>query len=85
MVNTLERFQCGISTGHVLLLDLAGLSLGHIARVGPLSLKTFLFYLQEALPVRLKKIHVYNAGQFVNTLMNLVKPFLNKETAEKVL
>lgn len=74
MVNTLERFQCGISTGHVLLLDLAGLSLGHIARVGPLSLKTFLFYLQEALPVRLKKIHVYNAGQFVNTLMNLVKP-----------
>ncbi|KAJ3651823.1 hypothetical protein Zmor_017832 [Zophobas morio] len=84
MVNTLERYQYGISTGLVILLDMTGWSLGHTARLGPLALKTFFFYLQEAVPVRLKEIHFHNAGPFINTLMNLFKPLLNKATAEKI-
>jgi hypothetical protein len=45
----------------------------------------FLFdALQEGLPVRLKGIHVLNTASFVDHLMRLIKPFLNKELQKLV-
>ncbi|KAJ3651830.1 hypothetical protein Zmor_017838 [Zophobas morio] len=84
MMVMLERYQNGVSNGHVILLDCTGWSLGHTARVNPLVLKNFFYYLQEAMPVRLKGLHFYNLGSFIDAIMALIKPLLKKETAEKI-
>ncbi|CAH0758099.1 unnamed protein product [Diatraea saccharalis] len=41
-------------------------------------------YQQEALPVRLKQIHVVNAPPFIDRIFSWLKPFLKKEITEMV-
>ncbi|XP_039315649.1 alpha-tocopherol transfer protein-like [Solenopsis invicta] len=55
------------------------LSFGHVARISPLAAKKALYYVQEAMPVRLKEIHVINVPPAMELLMNIVKPFMKKE------
>lgn len=71
----------GTSEGMVVILDAVGLSLSHIANISInlMGMKKVLFYIQEAAPVRLKAIHVLNTMPMVDTLLNLVKPFMKKE------
>lgn len=69
----------GTSKGLVIILDATGLSLAHIASINLMGMKKVMFYIQEAAPVRLKAIHVLNAMPIVDTLLNLMKPFLKKE------
>lgn len=42
-------YEDGIQPGHVIVIDLKGCSLGHVARIGLLQMKKFLFYLQVKL------------------------------------
>lgn len=44
----------GTIKGHILLIDLKGLAIGHVGRCSPMTIKHFLYYLQDGLPVRLK-------------------------------
>ncbi|KYQ49139.1 Alpha-tocopherol transfer protein-like protein [Trachymyrmex zeteki] len=69
----------GTNEGLVIILDATGLSFSHIASINLMGLKKVLFYVQEAAPVRLKAFHVLNTIPIVDTLMNLIKPFLKKE------
>lgn len=69
----------GTSEGLVIILDATGLTFAHIASINLMGIKKILFYIQEAAPVRLKAFHVLNAIPMVDTLLNLIKPFLKKE------
>lgn len=46
MIFDFWMYEDGIQPGHVIVIDLKGCSLGHVARIGLLQMKKFLFYLQ---------------------------------------
>jgi len=69
----------GTSEGQIVILDATGLSFGHIANFNLMGIKKILFYIQEAAPVRLKALHILNTMPMVDTLLNLIKPFMKKE------
>lgn len=69
----------GTSMGHIILFDTKNLSFGHVGRLSPMGLKKFLYYLQEALPVRLKGFHFMNTSPVMDVILNMMKPFMKKE------
>ncbi|XP_031783356.1 alpha-tocopherol transfer protein-like isoform X2 [Nasonia vitripennis] len=79
MVMDLWLYGKGTMKGHVILVDLKGLVIGHVARFSPMALKRFLYYLQEGLPVRLKGFHFVNTNPVMDILMNIMRPFMKKE------
>lgn len=58
---------------------MTGISLGHLARLGIFPIKNILYYLQEALPFRLKGLHFFNIVSFIDKIVFLMKPFMKKE------
>lgn len=69
----------GTSEGLVIIFDAAGLTFAHIASMNLMGIKKIFFYIQEAAPVRLKAFHILNSMPIVDTLVNLIKPFMKKE------
>ncbi|XP_011705115.1 PREDICTED: alpha-tocopherol transfer protein-like, partial [Wasmannia auropunctata] len=74
----------GITNGFVLIIDVSKLSFGHITRMSPLALKKCLYYIQEAAPLRIKKVHVLNAPSIIEILMNTIKPFMKKKLMDMI-
>ncbi|XP_039302240.1 alpha-tocopherol transfer protein-like [Solenopsis invicta] len=74
----------GTNNGFVFIGNADKLSFGHVARISPLAAKKALYYVQEAMPVRLKEIHVINVPPAVELLMNIVKPFMKKEMIDMI-
>ncbi|XP_065201065.1 alpha-tocopherol transfer protein-like [Planococcus citri] len=66
----------GTSVGHIIALDLEGISLGHVGRINMNVMKKNLSYLQDAMPVRLKGIHMLNVVPFIDMVMNMLRPFM---------
>ncbi|XP_047099832.1 retinol-binding protein pinta-like [Schistocerca piceifrons] len=69
----------GTAPGLVLIFDMSGVVFGHLLRLTPGPLSRFLYYLQEALPVRIKAIHYINVVPFMDKFLALMKPFMKKE------
>lgn len=69
----------GVSDGHIIAFDLSGVQMGHVARLGIFSIKNMLYYLQDAMPFRLKGLHFFNIVPFVDKIVFLMKPFMKKE------
>ncbi|XP_034945203.1 alpha-tocopherol transfer protein-like [Chelonus insularis] len=79
MAMDLWMYTEGTMQGHIIVVDLAGLSFGHTTRLSPMGLKKFLFYLQDGLPVRLKGMHFTNSIPVMEIILNMMKPFMKKE------
>lgn len=79
MALMLWMVQGGTSEGLVIVMDMNGLTLGHMTKLSLMGMKKFFMYLQEALPVRLKGLHFINVVPFMDKLMALMKPFMKKE------
>lgn len=69
----------GTSEGCIFVIDMENTTLGHIARLEILTLKRFMYYLQDAMPTRIKGIHVINIKPFVDKIVFLMRPFMKKE------
>ncbi|XP_017781316.1 PREDICTED: uncharacterized protein LOC108566105 [Nicrophorus vespilloides] len=50
-----------------------------VMKLGLLSKKKYLIYLQDAIPFRLKAFHFVNAIPFMDKFMAIMKPFMKKE------
>lgn len=85
MVCTTQLYQEGTSEGHVVVADMKGTVFGHLTKAGPIIVKKFLFYLQEAMPVRLKGLHFFNIVPFMDKVLALIRPFLKMELMDMVL
>lgn len=70
--------------GYVIVFDMKGLRVTHLTKVQFTPLRHFMAYIQEAHPVRLKKIYVINTPFFINQVMALVRPLINKELLDLV-
>lgn len=79
MATSLVLSQEGTHDGHVLVVDLKGVVLGHLLRIGIMSMKKYMYFLQEALPVRLKGFHFVNCVSFMDKILAMMKPFMKKE------
>ncbi|GLV38430.1 uncharacterized protein CBL_13019 [Carabus blaptoides fortunei] len=77
--------QKGTAPGHQIILDLDNLVFGHLSKLSIMAIKKFMYYLQEALPVRLTGVHVINVVPFIDKLMFLVKPFMKKELLDVLI
>lgn len=75
----------GPGNGIVLILDMKGGVFGHVTKLNLSEFKKFLVYLQTALPVRLMAIHYINVVPFMDKILALVKPFINKEMFQKLI
>ncbi|XP_050353715.1 alpha-tocopherol transfer protein-like isoform X1 [Nymphalis io] len=76
----------GPQPGHIFVFDMRGVRLGHLTRVSlsfqkdrQSSLRKFFQYVQEAMPVRMREIHVFNTEPIVDKLLLLIKPFMDKK------
>lgn len=74
----------GCSEGYIFLFDMAGMRLGHLTKLSINSIRRFFEYLQEAMPMRLKGIHVLNAVWFMDKVLALIRPFMKQELYESV-
>ncbi|KAM0726883.1 Alpha-tocopherol transfer protein-like [Formica fusca] len=79
MVIDLWLYTQGTCNGHVILFDMKNVSFGYVGRLNPMGLKKFLYYLQEALPVRLKGFHFMNASPVIDVILNMMRPFMKKQ------
>ncbi|EZA50388.1 alpha-tocopherol transfer protein-like isoform X2 [Ooceraea biroi] len=72
----------GCSPGYIFLFDMQGVGLGHLTRLSISSIRKFLEYLQDGLPVRLKAIHILNVVWFMDKILALLRPFMKREFYE---
>ncbi|XP_031331408.1 alpha-tocopherol transfer protein-like [Photinus pyralis] len=79
MVIALETLAKGTYDGLVLVYDVNGCDAAHILKVRLMDSKRFLGYAQDALPVRLKAIHIVLPGKFSELVVPIVKPFMKRE------
>lgn len=85
MINDLWLYEHGTNKGHIFVVDVAGVVLGHAGRLSPLGLKKYLTYLQDGLPVRLKGLHFINSVSVMEIILNMMKPFMKKELMDIVI
>ncbi|XP_056646739.1 uncharacterized protein LOC130451618 [Diorhabda sublineata] len=85
VVTMLYLHQYGPVNGLQIICDMNQSTIGHVLKINPVIAKKFLFYLQEALPVRIKYIHIINVASFVDKLLAIIKPFMKKELLDALL
>ncbi|KAF6201645.1 hypothetical protein GE061_004038 [Apolygus lucorum] len=71
----------GLMPGYIVVFDMKGTSLGHLARVSTMMhlVRSFMIYIQECHPARLKGVHVINTASFMDKVLSLVKPLMQSE------
>lgn len=79
MFNDIRLSEDLLAEGYVVIFDMKGVRLSHIARVQLGPLRAFMAYIQEAHPARLKKIYICHAASFINQIMSIVKPLIKSE------
>ncbi|KAF7286641.1 alpha-tocopherol transfer protein-like [Rhynchophorus ferrugineus] len=85
MAMMLHTYTKPPSNGTVLIIDMKGSVFMHITKINLSEFKKFLIYLQTAMPIRLKQIHFINVVPFMDKLLSILKPFINKEMFEKII
>lgn len=72
-----------LADGEVPIFDMKGATVWHILKVTLSTLRLYFKYVQEAHPVRVQQIHVYNCTPLINRIMSLIKPLLKPEVAAR--
>ncbi|EFA00459.2 alpha-tocopherol transfer protein [Tribolium castaneum] len=79
MVATLHLHQNGFLNGAMAIFDMKGFGLGHAARLNLNVIKHALSFVQDALPVRIKGVHVINALPLADKVLAMLKPFIKSD------
>ncbi|CAG9559391.1 unnamed protein product [Danaus chrysippus] len=79
MITDIYQYEEGTWPGFLFVVDFEGISLGHLSKIDLQSLQHVLYFLQEAMLVKLKGMHFINAPSFIDKLLLMMRPFLKKE------
>lgn len=79
MLVDIWQYEEGTWPGFMIIIDLDQCTLSHIARLDLQSVQQFLYFLQEAMLLKIKSLHFLNAPSFMDKLMMILRPFLKKE------
>ncbi|XP_067214846.1 alpha-tocopherol transfer protein-like [Linepithema humile] len=82
MVMDLWLYTEGTAEGHVIIIDMEHVTFAHAGRLSPIAIKKYLYYLQEAIPIRLKGLHFINTNAVMDIILAMMKPFMKKELME---
>lgn len=75
---------CTPSNGLIAIADMQGVTTMHLTRIRVNLLKQFFGYLQTCLPILVKGIHVFNCVPWIDKLLAMIKPFVNKDLLSMV-
>lgn len=75
----------GTQKGYVFLMDMKGFTLGHMLRSSPFLAQKYMYYLQEAMPIRIIKMHCFNIVSFMDKLLSFVKPFMKQSLLDMMI
>ncbi|CAH1184648.1 unnamed protein product, partial [Phyllotreta striolata] len=84
MFNDMVLFEDGLVEGYVVIFDMKGVQLGHLARVSLPALRCFFLYIQEAHPVKIKGVHVLNTASWIQHVLRLIVPLIKSELINMV-
>ncbi|KAJ8672998.1 hypothetical protein QAD02_004259 [Eretmocerus hayati] len=79
MIADLWLIEGGTMKGHVFICDITGVTMAHALRLSPMGIKKYIYYFQEATPLRIKSLHFMNTTSVMDFILGLIKPFLKKE------
>lgn len=84
--NDVRISEDGPVPGYVVVFDMKGTTMGHLARASTYMsyIKAFMLYIQEAHPVRLKGVHAINSTWFADKIISLIKPFLQSDLMQLI-
>lgn len=74
----------GSQSGFIICVDVEKLLMAHVFKIPIFSTKHFLYYLQEAMPIRIKKILFFNCSSVAEKLVALCNPFIAKHFWELI-
>ena len=74
----------GPQSGLILLFDMNHLGFGHMTKIKLNTQKAFINYAQEALPAKLKSIHIFNVSGFFQMIMAVLRPMMSAQVIGKV-
>ncbi|XP_046966650.1 clavesin-1-like [Vanessa cardui] len=73
-----------IPSGEIPIFDSANITLKFIGKINLSVLRKYMMYTQEAIPIRLKQVHVINTPAYIGKLFAICKPFLKAEVAKLI-
>ncbi|KAJ8916014.1 hypothetical protein NQ315_010882 [Exocentrus adspersus] len=84
MLTLLTLHREGPKKGMIILVDMKGIVFGHLLKLSVVVMKKFFYYLQEAMPIRLKSLEFFNIVPFMDKILALMKPFMKKELLDSL-
>lgn len=72
------------ASGEVQIFDMNGYTLKHLSKMTFSTLRIYMAFLQEALPVHLKAIHIINCPSYLDKIVSIMKPFISREVFKLV-
>lgn len=72
------------ASGEVQIFDMNGYTLKHLSKMTFSTLRIYMAFLQEALPVHLKAIHIINCPSYLDKVVSIMKPFISREVFKLV-
>lgn len=70
--------------GVTVILDFEGLSMKQIKAMTPAATKRLLVFIQKAMPLRLKEMHVVKQPFIFNLVWAMIKPFIEDKLKSRV-
>ncbi|XP_075979374.1 alpha-tocopherol transfer protein-like [Anticarsia gemmatalis] len=76
--------NCELADSDYVILDVKDITLKFITKFNVSIAKKLAKYQEEAMPIRLKGIHIVNAPPFIDKLFGLMKPFLKQDMTDMI-
>lgn len=70
--------------GVVVIMDFDGLGMSQVRALTPAWSKRLLTFIQDAMPIRLKQVHMVNQPFIFNMVWTLFKPFIREKLSKRV-
>ena len=73
------------TTGDIVIIDLNGLTFKHLAKINFQTLRIFMNYIQNGIPIRNRGTHLINCPNFIDLMMATVRPFISNDLLKLVI